>query len=73
MKSIEKNFEKIQEKNPYWSSLVCFSETIRNRKFNSWKNTVSWFNKLVDKDDYDKRDKKEILTWLQTSAFSKGT
>jgi hypothetical protein len=70
MKSIETSLKTIQEKNPTWSSFVCFAEVIRKGNFKDWKNVVSWFNRLVDKDEYDKSDKKDILIWLQTLAFT---
>ncbi len=63
MKSIERRFNNILEKNPYWSSYICFAETIRERGFSS--QTISrWFNKLVDKNDYDKKEKKGIVMHL---------
>jgi len=70
MKSIERKYNKIAEKNPCWSSYVCFAEAIKNRKFG--KQTINrWFNKLVEKDDYEKEEKKEILSHLH--ELSKGS
>jgi hypothetical protein len=63
MRSIQKRFNKIQEKNPYWSSMTCFNEAIREQGY-SQKNIYYWFPKLVDKDDYQKSDKKDILCFL---------
>ena len=63
MRSIEKRFKQIEKYNPYWSSYICFSESIKNQRFS--KPIISrWFNKLVEKNDYDKKDKKEILLYL---------
>ncbi len=64
MKSIQRRFNNIQEKNPYWSSIICFNEAIREQGF-SQKNIYYWLPILVDKDDYDKSDKKEILSFLK--------
>ncbi len=63
MKSIQRRFSNVQEKNPYWSSIICFNEAIKEQGF-SQKNIYYWFLRLVDKDDYDKSDKKEILCFL---------
>ena len=51
MKSIERRFDELVKKNPYWSTYICFCEAIRNQKF-SKKIISRWFYKLVDKDDY---------------------
>lgn len=63
MKSIERDFKRISEGNPYWSSYVCFVEAIRGRKYNK-RIIIRWFNKLVDKDDYDKEEKNDIIADL---------
>ena len=63
MRSLKRVFLKIRKDNPYWSDYVCFAEAIARRKFS--KRTISYhFNRLVDRDDYAKRDKKEILEQL---------
>lgn len=63
MKSVNKRFEKISKKNPYWSTYVCFSEAIKNQKFCK-KNLYFWFSKLVSKNDYALSDKRAILRHL---------
>jgi len=63
MKSINKRFEKNIKKNPYWSTYTCFAEAIIGQGFCK-KNIYYWFSKLVEKDDYDLSDKKEILSFL---------
>ncbi len=63
MKSIKRVFEKIKIEHPYWSDYTCFSKTISGKRFS--RETISrYFNKLVEKDDYSKRDKKDTLEWL---------
>ena len=63
MKSIERRFNKIQKKNPYYSSIVCFNLAVEKQGFS--KPTIArWFNKLVDKDDYSSSDKKDIFEFL---------
>lgn len=63
MRSLERRFKNLETKNPLWSSYVCFAQAIINQKFNS-QAISRWFNKLVDKSDYDRRDKKSILAHL---------
>jgi len=63
MKSIERRFKNISQKNPYWSSCVSFAETCNSRCFKE-RTIQFWFNKLVDKNDYEKRDKKALLSHL---------
>ena len=63
MKSIERRFNNILKKNPYWSSYICFAEAIKAQNFSD-QTMRHWFNKLVDKDDYDKSDKKALLSFL---------
>jgi len=64
MRSIERRFNKIQEKNPIWSSHTCFAEAIKEQGF-SREMIHEWFNKLVDKDDYAKKEKKAVLAHLE--------
>ena len=68
MKSLERRFNNITKENPYWSSYICFAETIKEQSFNKQAMHL-WFNKLVDKNDYSKKDKKAIL--IQLSALTK--
>ena len=63
MRSIERRFKKIAEKNPVWSSYICFAEAIKNQYF-SKQSMSRWFNKLVEKDDYAKGEKRGILKYL---------
>jgi hypothetical protein len=63
MKSIERRFEKISKGNPLWSSYICFAEAVKEQKFS--KTTLHrWFQKLVDKTDYARSDKRGILEHL---------
>lgn len=65
MKSIETTFKKISRLNQYYSTHLCFAETIKGRSFNE-QIIRRWFYKLVDKDDYDRKDTKAILIHLDT-------
>jgi hypothetical protein len=63
MKSLKRVFNKIRERNPYWSDYICFAEAVRGKKF-SKKTIVRHFNSLADRNDYAKSEKKEILRFL---------
>lgn len=63
MRSLKRIFEKIKRENPYLSDYICFSLAISGKNFS--KKTISrYLNKLVDNNNYPKREKKEILEWL---------
>lgn len=60
MKSIQRRFERIANKNIFLSTYICFTLAISRQKFS--KQTISkWFNKLVHQDEYDKNDKKSLI------------
>ena len=65
MKSIERRFKKINDLNPDWSSGTCFAIAIMNQNF-SRQIILNGFNKLVEKDDYNKKDKKDITAFFLT-------
>jgi hypothetical protein len=72
MKSIQRKFNDVVKRNPYWSSYACFCETIRYKNYG--KQTVArWFNKLVDIDDYDKKEKRDIIHFLQKLSMGPRT
>lgn len=63
MRSVERVFTNIRNKNPYWSDYICFAEAIKSRGFT--RPIISrHFSKLVDQDDYDKKDKNQIIQFL---------
>lgn len=64
MKSLERRFNNITEKNPFWSSYICFAEAIVYQRF-SRSIIHRWFQKLVDKDDYARNEKRAILEHLE--------
>jgi hypothetical protein len=63
MRSVERKFNKINKKNPYWSSWNCFVNAIKGQDFNK-RIILKWFNKLIDKNDYAKNEKKELIKHL---------
>ena len=63
MRSVEARFRKIQKKQPFWSDYVCLSEATKGQKFTR-RRLHSHFLKLVDKDDYDKKDANKLVKHL---------
>lgn len=64
MKSLGRRFKNIVSKNPLWSSLVCFTEAVNGQGFG--RQTIHrWFQNLVEKDDYNLGDKRNILAHLE--------
>ena len=70
MKSIERRFNNIIKNNPCWSLYICFSEAIKEQKF-SKRIIYNWFTKLVNENDYDKKDKRIILHHLTDLSSNK--
>ena len=63
MRSVERRFKNISQKNPFWSSYVCFAESIKNQNFS--RDIISvWFYKLVEKSDYSRKGVQTILSNL---------
>lgn len=60
MRSIERNFNNISKKNPNNSSLINFIRAISGQNFSDDR-LMRNFKKLVDKKDYDKKDKNEVF------------
>jgi len=63
MRSIERLFNKIQKENPGWGSIVVFNHIVNGKNF-SHDRIARWFNILVDKEEYEKSDKKKILKYI---------
>ncbi len=61
MRSIKARFENIQKKNPDFNTLICFNIATRHRGFKK-KKLAENFNKLVDKNNYFKNEKKELIS-----------
>lgn len=63
MKSVERRFNNIARRNPFWSSFISFQEAVKDQNF-SRRIIMNYFNKLVEKDDYSKAEKKQIIAYL---------
>lgn len=60
MRSIQARFQNMLEKYPEVSSFINFGRAIWGQKF-SQPMIKYWFNLLVEKDDYDPKDKIKLL------------
>jgi hypothetical protein len=63
MRSIQRRFEIEKQRNLNLSSFICFCKAVRGQKF-SRDAIKRWFNKLVEKDDYRKSEKKLLISHL---------
>lgn len=76
MRSIERRFHRNMERYEGWSSLTCFNVAVRGQGFSN-RAISHWFLVLVDKDDYQKSEMKQIvhfaerITNIETSPPSK--
>jgi hypothetical protein len=61
-------FRNISNLNPQWSSWSCFCDVIRGRKNLSRKTIKSYFETLVDKDDYAQNERFQLLNYLYSLA-----
>ncbi len=69
MRSIQRRFKLEQEKNPLSSDFICFSAAVYKQGFS--KDRIDrWFKELVNKNEYDKSERKEILSWLEKHSNS---
>ena len=59
-------FQDTTRENPYWSSWICFCETIGKSKNISRKTIRKHFEKLIEKDDYSKKEKLQLLNYLSS-------
>ena len=65
MKSVEIRFAEIKKNNPLLSSYICFAKAVNGQHFG--KQIIGrWFSKLVEKDDYSKRDRNALLANLDS-------
>lgn len=60
MRSLERRFKALRKKDSDLSSFICFGRAVTSQRFS--KRTIQyWFRRLVDKDDYEVRDKGRLL------------
>lgn len=64
MRSLKRRFQTIEEKNSQWSSYICFVEAVRGQQFSA--STIRrWFYVLVEKDDYRRKEKGQLLAHME--------
>ncbi len=67
MRSIERRFTNLKEKNSNLGDCINFVKAIRGQNFS--KDMISrWFNKLVDKNEYDASDKKALISQFMDAS-----
>lgn len=68
MKSLEARFRDIEVKNPLWSTFVVFVAAINGAGF-SEETIRKWFPKLVDKDDYSRSERDQLMRWVIKNSY----
>ncbi len=63
MRSIERRFKQFALKNPLLGTYIVFAKAVKGCGFSKGM-IARWFNKLVDKDDYESRDKRLLIAQL---------
>jgi hypothetical protein len=64
MKSIQVKYSKIREELPWrYSSYICFAKTVKGQKY-SRKMIGKWFDILVEKEDYVRKERNAIVSYL---------
>ncbi len=72
MKSLKANFRKTKRLNPRWSDYICFTHIIKGKCFDN-QIVKKNFENLVNPDNYDKSNKKNILKNLYRLNVTKPT
>jgi hypothetical protein len=63
MRSLKRIFNRMRSENPFWSDYTCFAEAVHGKGF-SRKTIIRNFVSLVDRGDYARSEKKEIIEHL---------
>lgn len=65
---VEEKFRAIQEKNPGWSSYICFLNLIRGQKYK--KNSIEvLFDSFVEKDDYGSKTRSGLIEYANSQTW----
>jgi hypothetical protein len=64
MRSISRNYRKIQDRNPSLGTHPCLCQAVRHRKF-SRKCIVKAFKELMPEEEYAKDETKELIDYLE--------
>lgn len=68
---MEDKFKAAQENHPTWGDYIVLRSLVKGKGFRR-SYIEKWFKKLVPKDDYDPRDRKELIRQLEESSVEKG-
>jgi hypothetical protein len=63
MRSILARFKEVESKNPSLSSYICFAMAVKGQGF-GYETVTKSFTKCVSKDDYEKKDRPELIRQL---------
>jgi hypothetical protein len=63
MLALERKFNIVAAKNPYWSSYVQFWSTLQQNCYSEKTVRLNFF-RLVNKNDYDKKEQRSVLAYL---------
>lgn len=63
MRSIEARFNKVAKKEPKFSSYLLLAHAVRGQKFSRESLGVA-LGKLVNKDDFNLKDKRELISHI---------
>lgn len=66
------HFKMVKDLNPYWSDWICFCETLRETGLRDRRKIIKYFNRFVDKNDYDKAEKRQLIDYLVSPEFFMG-
>lgn len=64
MISIERNFNKIQARNPNLGTYPCLAQVVKNKKY-SRKSLVKAFRKLIPESEFVKDEQKGLIDYLE--------
>jgi len=65
MIKIENAFQTLKEKNPTWSTFTCLAVSLIGKSYGKMAIGRA-FKKCVDSEDYVKKEKESILTFLNS-------
>ena len=63
MRSLQYDFDELLRKNPNYSSYLAFANAVKGRNYKR-RIIQYWFNKLVNKEDYARNDKRDTMDFL---------
>lgn len=63
MKQIKIHYQKVKETNPLLSNYSCLAKVVKGKKFSRFT-ILQNFNKLVDKSEYEAKDKTKLIDYL---------